>query len=119
MIPDARRWRRWTWALLAWTVAMVAVAVVATTMLGNICEDLEGLGFRACSAGTTAGTVIALIVVLWAWLVGFLFLALAWFARRPARRLCPPYGHPVEMGATACPRCGYDFVTGALPVRVS
>ncbi len=112
MVPDVRRWRRWTWVVIAWTVAMSALALVLTTILGGICDDLNGLGFAACSAGTTAGTVIGWMIVAWAWLVGFLILAVLWFARRPVRRLCPPYGHPVDMGQPVCPVCRYDFLTG-------
>jgi hypothetical protein len=114
VVPDVRRWRRWTWVVIAWTGAMAVLALVLTTVLGGICDDLEGLGFAACSAGSLAGTFIGLAIVGWAWLVGFLILAVLWFARRPLRRLCPPYGHPVAIGRPTCPVCGYDFLTGSL-----
>lgn len=117
MIPDARRWRRWTWLVLLWTVAMLALALVATSMLGGICDELEGIGFAFCSAGSVAGTVLAWLLVGTAWMIGFLFLVLFWFARKPARRLCPPYGHPVDTGQTTCRKCGYDFAAAnPLPV---
>ena len=119
MIPDLRRWRRWTWLVLAWTAATVAIALVATTTLGGICDDLGGLGFAVCSAGSVAGTVVAWAIMAWAWLIGFMLLTVLWFARRPVRRLCPPYGHPVGMGRPTCPVCGYDFLTGSLDAGAS
>jgi len=112
MVPDVRRWRRWTWLILAWTAAMGALALVLTTTLGGVCDDLEGLGFAACTAGSLAGTFLGWVIVVWVWLVGFLLLTVIWFARRPLRRLCPPYGHPVDMGQATCPVCGYQFRAG-------
>lgn len=91
---------------------MVAMALVLTTTLGGICDDLEGLGFAACSAGSLAGTFLGWAIVAWAWLVGFLFLTVIWFARRPPRRLCPPFGHPADIGVAKCRVCGYEFRAG-------
>jgi len=87
-------------------------ALIAQKVVAGICDDLEGLGFAVCSAGSLAGTFLGWVIVAWAWLVGFLFLTVIWFARRPPRRLCPPYGHPVDMGAAACRVCGYEFRAG-------
>ena len=98
---------------------MLAIGVFATTALGGVCDDLDGLGFAVCSAGSIAGTVLAWAIVAFGWLVGFLFLTVLWFARRPPRRLCPPFGHPVDMGRPTCAVCGYDFRTGELHDRGS
>jgi hypothetical protein len=93
---------------------MLAIGVFATTALGGVCDDLDGLGFAVCSAGSIAGTVLAWAIVAFGWLVGFLFLTVLWFARRPPRRLCPPFGHPVDMGRPTCAVCGHDFRTATL-----
>jgi hypothetical protein len=112
MIPDIRRWRRWTWLLLAWTFAVLGLALLVTTSIGGACSGFEGLGLDICAAGVTAGTAILWVLLLAIWVIGFLVLAIPWFARRPARRLCPPYGHPVDQGETSCRACGYDFLQG-------
>jgi hypothetical protein len=115
MTPGMRGWRRWSWLLVGWTLGAVALALLATLSFGDACGTMEGMGLTVCRAGAGIGVLIVLFIVFWAWLIGFLLLAIAWFARRPTRRLCPPYGHPVEEGRTTCRVCGYDFVSGVLP----
>lgn len=115
MIPDVRRWRRWTWAIVAWTALAWLAGSSALAAFGGACDELEGVGLAVCAVGSAAGTLITITAVLWTWLLGFGLLALGWFARRPERRLCPPYGHPVARGRTACPDCGWDFVAAVLP----
>jgi hypothetical protein len=112
MIPDVRRWRRWTWLLLAWSIAIIGLAITLTGSIGGTCDGLEGLGLDICAAGVAAGTVLVWILLGVIWVIGFLVLSVPWFARRPARRLCPPYGHPVAQGETRCRACGYDFIAG-------
>ena len=112
MVPDIRRWRRWTWLLLGWSVAVLLSALFPSGSIGGTCDGLEGLGFNICTTGIVAGTAIIWTLLGVIWLIGFMLLAIPWFARRPARRLCPPYGHPVAQGQTKCRVCGYDFITG-------
>jgi hypothetical protein len=112
MIPNIRRWRRWTWLLLAWSIAIIGLALVLTGSIGRTCDGLEGLGLDLCAAGVAAGTVLIWILLSVIWVIGFLVMSVPWFARRPARRLCPPYGHPVAPGETTCRACGYDFIAG-------
>jgi len=112
MIPDIRRWRRWTWLLLGWSLAIPGLALLVAASIGGACNGLEGLGLDVCAAGVTAGGVILWTLLGVIWVIGFLVLAIPWFARRPARRLCPPYGHPVDQGETSCRACGYDFIAG-------
>ena len=116
MVPDMRSWRRWTWLLLAWSVAALLLALFLSGSISGTCDGLEGLGFNVCTTGIVAGTAIIWTLLGVVWLIGFLLLAIPWFARRPARRLCPPYGHPVDQGETTCRVCGYDFVVGMLTV---
>jgi hypothetical protein len=115
MTPDVRSWRRWTWLLAAWSLATLVTAIVLSGSISNTCDGLEGLGLNLCTTGIVAGTAIIWTLLGVIWLIGFLLLTLVWFARRPARRLCPPYGHPVNQGDTACRACGYDFLTGMTP----
>ena len=111
MVPDMRSWRRWTWLLLAWSAAVLSLALFLSGSIGGTCDGLEGLGFNICTTGIIAGTAIIWTLLGVIWLIGFVLLALPWFARRPARRLCPPYGHPADQGETTCGICGYDFIT--------
>ena len=116
MVPDIRSWRRWTWLLLAWSLVVLLSALFLSGSISGTCGGLEGLGFNICTTGIVAGTAIIWTLLGVIWLIGFLLLALPWFARRPSRRLCPPYGHPVDQGETTCPVCGYDFVVGSVAV---
>jgi hypothetical protein len=113
MVPDIRRWRRWTWLLLAWSIAIIGLALLLTGSISGTCDGLEGLGLDVCAAGIAAGTVLVWILLGVIWVIGFLVLSVPWFARRPVRRLCPPYGHPVAQGETTCRACGYDFIAGS------
>jgi len=119
MIPSIRRWRRWTWLLLGWSLAVLGLALLVAATIGGACNGLEGLGLDLCAAGVTAGIVTLWTLLGVAWAIGFLVMAVPWFARRPARRLCPPYGHPVDQGETVCRACGYDFVAGILATTES
>lgn len=110
MVPNIRRWRRWTWLVLAWSIAVVVLALILTGSIAGTCDGLEGLGLDICATGVSAGTVLVWILLAVIWVIGFLVLSVPWFARRPARRLCPPYGHPVAQGETTCRACGYDFI---------
>jgi hypothetical protein len=116
MFPNFRRWRRWTWLLLAWSFAVIGLALVVTGSIGGTCDGLEGLGLDVCAAGVAAGTVLVLILLGVIWVIGFLVMSVPWFARRPPRRLCPPYGHPVDQGQTTCRACGYDFIAAIAPI---
>src|SRR5262245_11602840 len=100
-----RDWRRWSWLLIAWTVGAVVLAIIALGALGDACTAMDGLGLTICRTGSAVGAIVVLIGIFEAWLIGFLLLAIGWFARRPAMRLCPPYGHPVEEGRSTCEVC--------------
>jgi hypothetical protein len=115
MTPEMRGWRRWTWVMVGWSIGAVVLALLALGAVGDACGAMEGIGLTVCRTGAAIGAFAVLFIVFWAWLIGFLLLVVGWFARRPKRRLCPPYGHPVDEGRTTCPACGYDFVAGTLP----
>jgi predicted small secreted protein len=112
---DVRSWRSWSWLLIVWSVVAAIAAIVLLTRLGDTCNTMNGLGLSICQTGATIGSVLGALVLFAIWLIGFMLLAIGWIARRPARRLCPPYGHPVDEESRSCPTCGYDFIEARLP----
>ncbi|MFL5757575.1 MAG: hypothetical protein ACJ77N_14945 [Chloroflexota bacterium] len=112
---DVRAWRSWTVLLIVWSVVAVLAEIILLTRLGDTCNTMNGLGLSVCQSSATIGSVLGALVLLAIWLIGFLLLAVGWLARRPARRLCPPYGHPVDEESRSCPTCGYDFIEARLP----
>lgn len=115
MRPDFGHWRKWSWFLIVWTGGALVLSLLSLAFFGDGCQAMEGVGLTVCRAGSAAGALVFLFLIYWVWLIGFMFLMLGWFARRPPVRLCPPYGHPVAPGRTDCRKCGYDFLTGKLP----
>ncbi len=89
------RWRKMTWAILAFTALMIWWLLSIAQA-----EDPAVAGF-------------GIILVLLLWLVGFFVLGLVWMMSRPRHRLCPACGHDVKKGLTSCRNCGHSFVPGA------
>jgi hypothetical protein len=112
---DVRSWRMWTLAVGGWTLFAVIVGGVIIGRIADPCDQLSGIGLQTCASTASIGSVVATLVVFAIWLLGVLVLSVGWLARRPARRLCPPYGHVVPQGSRTCRTCGYDFITGTLP----
>src|SRR5205809_7991493 len=110
-----RRWRKMTWALVAWSALVLAFIVIRVMQvatkscsdfsLNGDCVKIEANG-RASTAieYTFEGVVI--------WIVGFIVLAVIWFMTRQQARTCPHCGENVAKGLTACANCGYDFTLG-------
>lgn len=101
-----RRWRKMTWIIWIWCVAIIVWAVAGGSSAAKSCH---GQYQSACQAGTGIG--IALILVIG--FIGFVFLSLIWLMTRPKGRTCPVCGENVKRGRTACPKCGHDFAAAA------
>lgn len=95
-----RRWRKMTWALLAWCALIIAWAIG-----GASSTHCNGTYQNACNAGKGIGVAVILFIGF----VGFVFLALIWLMSRPRGRDCPVCGELVKRGRTLCPGCGHDF----------
>jgi RNA polymerase subunit RPABC4/transcription elongation factor Spt4 len=103
------RWRKATWALIAWTGLMALWAGSGLANVSNIRATSD-----AERAGVAIGTGIGMSIIIGTWFVGFIVLALIWLMSRPQRRTCPVCGTSVERGRTTCGRCGYDFARAAV-----
>ena len=110
-----RSWRPWSWLMVGWTVGAIVLGLVVLLAVGDTCMSMSGLGLSLCEANVSIGSLLGVLGIFAVWLMGLVLLAVGWVARRPARRLCPPYGHAVDEGDRICSRCGYDFILGRLP----
>jgi hypothetical protein len=108
-------WQTWSWILIGWTLLSALIGGVVLARLGDPCAELNGAAQSSCQAAASIDSVVAVLVVFAVYLLGVLLIASGWLARRPALRLCPPYGHAVPEGSRTCPTCRYDFMTGEIP----
>ena len=77
------RWRKMTWAIVIWTVLMALWVVGGVGAAGDNCAGLSGVQLDTCQAGTAIGAGIGVTLLIGIWFVGFLVLAILWFATRP------------------------------------
>lgn len=99
-----RGWRKMTWALVLWTVAIIVLAIAVSG--SQSCQPVDGV-VQVCSGGLDAGKALLL------WAGGFAILGLIWVMRKPQTRLCPACGESVKKGPTRCPACSFDFAAAA------
>jgi hypothetical protein len=71
------RWRKSTWAVIAWTVVMLAWLVWSVAATASSCRATGGTPAECDTYTVIAAAVIGLI-----WLVGVLPLAGIWYATR-------------------------------------
>jgi ribosomal protein L40E len=108
------KWRKMTWAILLFTVAMVAWTVAFVD--NETCSQYAaGTTQREnCELGEDIGTGIGGAILAMIWLVGFLVLSVIWFmTRRGDDRVCPACGTTAKTGRTTCKKCGYDYAAAA------
>ena len=98
-------WRKMSWVLIVWCVAIVAWAVSGASSASQCTGNYAG----ACQAGTGIGVAIILLIGF----VGFVFFSLIWFMTRPKGRDCPACGEGAKRGVTVCKNCGHDFAAAA------
>jgi hypothetical protein len=96
------RWRKATWAIVAW-VALIVVWVIGGT--NSATKDCPPESLEACKVGAGIGVAIILFIGF----LGFVGLALVWLMSRPRTRLCPRCGSDVKKGLMTCTKCGFDF----------
>jgi hypothetical protein len=77
------RWRKMTWAILIWSVLLIAWGVAGAGSLGNNCAGETGDALSTCQAATAVGGGIGLSIIFFLWFVGFIVLAIVWFMTRP------------------------------------
>ena len=113
-----RHWRKMTWVIWAWCIAIIVWAVAGAGHAANSCSRQHGSAYlsqhaaqQACDAGTGIGIAIILVIGF----IGFIFLSLIWFMTRPRGRTCPACGESVKRGRTTCGKCGHDFAAAARP----
>ncbi len=74
------RWRKATWALVAWCV-LILIWAIAGGASNNCGDQATELNKSACQAGTGIGVAIILLLGFF----GFLFFSLIWFMSRPKK----------------------------------
>lgn len=95
------RWRKITWALLVWCVAMVVwlAVVVLQAPTGEHCSNGN------CMPAAVSGALPIVVLAIG----GFFVLGLAGVASRPPRppeTLCPYCGVDVSADVSECSNCG-------------
>jgi hypothetical protein len=99
-----RRWRKATWAIVIWSLGILAWLLFGLASRG--CQEESGdIKQTLCEVGTGVG--IAVIVVIG--FMGLVLLSLVWLMSRPRLRICPTCGNDVKKGLTVCEACGHDF----------
>ena len=78
------RFRKATWAILLWTLAMGAwiVAGLISSARSNA-TDCGSLSQSTCNAASDVGTGIGVFLLLALWFFGFIVLSLVWLMSRP------------------------------------
>ena len=105
------RWRKATWALIVWSVLIIAWVILGVT--SRNCGDKDCvLQQTACDIGTSVGVV----VIVGLGFMGFVVLSLISLMSRPKVRTCPTCGNDVKKGLTVCESCGYEFAKSE-PIR--
>ena len=78
------RWRRTTWALVAWNVLMILWTASYAGGVGD-CAGESGRALIVCEAGRALGIQIGIPFILIVWLTGILVLGLIWLISRPSQ----------------------------------
>ena len=85
------RWRKMTWAILAWSGLMLTwmIAGTASRPSQDCATDpdvINGvISLHTCQAASDVGTGIGVVLIGFLWFVGFIVLSLVWFMSRPQR----------------------------------
>ena len=74
-------WRKWTWAILAWTVLMGLWLIASASATAASCPATGGT-----AADCTGYVGVAAVVIVLIWLAGAAPLSLIWLATRGKRR---------------------------------
>lgn len=88
-----RRWRKMTWALLAWTgffVYWFVAAINGRASKGCATDPdvLDGtMSLSACQTASDVGTGIGAFLVGFLWFLGFMVLSTIWFMSRPKQQV--------------------------------
>jgi hypothetical protein len=75
--------RKATWAIVVWTTLMAVGITAAALNIGADCAGLAGGELSACQAEVWVRGGVGLTLLLFLWFVGFVPLAIVWFASRP------------------------------------
>lgn len=78
-----RSWRKMTWAILIWTVLMLAWIASGVSATSNNCAGMAGDALTTCQAGTAIGGGLAVTFIFFIWFIGFIILSIIWFMSRP------------------------------------
>jgi zinc-ribbon domain len=119
---NARRWRRMTWVVVAWSGLILGLTLVQMLQTASkSCSEfsLDSDCVRIEVNGRAAAVVEWLLRGIVVWIIGFAVLAVIWFMTRQQARTCPHCGENVERGLTACANCGYDFTLGRNPAAAA
>lgn len=77
-------WRKATWALALWNVAMILWAATAMDGIGNAtCAGESGAARTVCEVGLNLGLTYGLSLVVVVWSIGVAALGLVWLMSRP------------------------------------
>ena len=108
-------WRKMTWAILIWSILMAVwiISAIASANPARSCVRYAAGNVHTCEAFSTAGTGIAVVVLVILWAFVFGILSLIWLMTKPRTRLCPVCGEKVRKGLTVCPSCHHDFAAAA------
>ena len=80
------RFRKMTWALIAWCTLIIVWLVAAqrdAAQTYHDCVNDQELGQELCESAVAAGSGIGTLLVLGIGFFGFVFLSLIWFMSRP------------------------------------
>lgn len=88
-----------SWAILIWTALFLVWGVGGASSISNNCAGLTGNDLAACRAGTAIGGGLGLSIIFMLWFIGFVVLAIIWFATRPRSNVTVygPQGQQVQV----------------------
>ena len=93
------RWRKATWAVVLWTALFAVWIVAGVGNTGGNCAGMTGDELAACQAGTAIGAGLGVSFLIMLWFIGFIVLAVIWFASRPNNNVVVygPQGQQVSL----------------------
>jgi hypothetical protein len=80
-----KRWRKMTWAIIAWSTLMLVWIVAGIASASSKVDEACGSGLyqQDCRDAYTAGAGVGVGLLIGLWFMGFVVLALVWFMTRP------------------------------------
>ena len=105
-------WRKMTWVVLLWNLAMI-VWIIGGLASAHNGQNCQGLSSQVCNDAANVGAGLGVALIVMVWIAGDIILGILWLVTNRKKRLCPACGVSAKTGVTKCAACGHDFAAAA------